>query len=177
MTAFDRVWYNFNPFWIARSMSTQYTASWCLFHALCRYFAWRGTFKSISSGSLWLLSLGSTDRKNTVCHILGLRDPPRDKVNVASNVMFDFVVFRDFRAVVKNLWLNLVSNNTQITSMSQLRATKTYVIGMEMLSSDNHSWSSRASSQTQLTLSMMDTNLRLMYSCVDSRPSHSTALV
>ena len=35
-------------------MSTQYTASWCLFHALCKYCARRGTFKSISSGSLWL---------------------------------------------------------------------------------------------------------------------------
>ena len=38
-------------------MSTQYAASWCLFHALCRYRAWRGTCKSISLGSLWLLSI------------------------------------------------------------------------------------------------------------------------
>ena len=28
-------------------MSTQYTASWCFFHALCKYCARRGTFKSI----------------------------------------------------------------------------------------------------------------------------------
>ena len=35
MIAFDRVCWNFNPFRIARSISTQNTASWCLFHALC----------------------------------------------------------------------------------------------------------------------------------------------
>ena len=29
--------------------------------------AGRGTLKSITSGSLWLLSIGSTGRKNTVC--------------------------------------------------------------------------------------------------------------
>ena len=48
-------------------MSTQCTASWCLFHALCSYCAWRGTLKSITSRSLWLLSIGSTGRKNSVC--------------------------------------------------------------------------------------------------------------
>ena len=51
------------PLGITRSMSTQYTASWCLFHALCRYCAWRGTFKSISSGSLWLFVLGINMQK------------------------------------------------------------------------------------------------------------------
>ena len=56
-------------------MSTQKTASWCLFHALCRYCAWRGTLKSITSGSLWLLSIGSPGRKNTVCLLLKLWPP------------------------------------------------------------------------------------------------------
>ena len=56
-------------------MPTQYTASWCLFHALCRYCAWRGTLKSITSGSLWLLSLRFTGRKNTVCLLLNIWPP------------------------------------------------------------------------------------------------------
>ena len=56
-------------------MSTQYTASWCLFHALCRYCAWRGTLKSIVSGFLCSLSTGSTSRKNTVCLLLELWPP------------------------------------------------------------------------------------------------------
>ena len=54
------------------------TASWCLFHALCTYCARRGTFKSISWGSLWLLSLGSTGRKNTVCLLLEFWPPGID---------------------------------------------------------------------------------------------------
>ena len=36
---------------------------------------------------------------------------------------------------------------------------------LEMVSSDTHSWFSRASLQTKLTLSMMDKSLRLKYSC------------
>ena len=40
--AFDRVRWNVNPFRIARSISTQNTAS-CFFHALCKYCARRGT--------------------------------------------------------------------------------------------------------------------------------------
>ena len=51
------------------------TASWCFFHALCRYCARRGTEKSICSGSLWLLSLGSISRKNTVCLLLEFWPP------------------------------------------------------------------------------------------------------
>ena len=47
-------------------MSTQYTASWCFFHALCKYCARRGTFKSITLGSLCLLSIGSIGRKRTL---------------------------------------------------------------------------------------------------------------
>ena len=50
-------------------------ASWCLFHALCRYCARRGTYKSILSRSLWLLSLGSTSSKNTVCLLLEFWPP------------------------------------------------------------------------------------------------------
>ena len=75
MIAFDRVWWNVNPFLIARLMSTQYTASWCRFHALCGYCARRGTLKSIFSGSLWLLSIGSISRKNTVCLLLEFWPP------------------------------------------------------------------------------------------------------
>ena len=45
---FDRM----SIFRIARSISTQKTASWCLFHALYTYRARRGTEKSICSGSL-----------------------------------------------------------------------------------------------------------------------------
>ena len=70
MITFDRVWQNFNPFRIAMLMSTQNTASWSLFHALCKCCARRGTFKSISSRSLWLLSIGSTSKENTVCILL-----------------------------------------------------------------------------------------------------------
>ena len=51
-------------------MSTQCTASWCLFLAPCRYCARRGTFKSILSGSLCPFSLGSIGKKNTVCLLL-----------------------------------------------------------------------------------------------------------
>ena len=40
-----------------------------------RYCARRGTFKSITSGSLWFLSIGSTRRKNTVCLLLRLWPP------------------------------------------------------------------------------------------------------
>ena len=43
--------------------------------SLCKYCAWRGIFKSISSRSLWLLSLGSTSKKNTVCLLLELWPP------------------------------------------------------------------------------------------------------
>ena len=70
MMAFGRVWWNFNPFFIARYMSAQYTASWCLFHALCMFCAWSSTLKSIVSTSLWFLSMGSTGRKNTLCLLL-----------------------------------------------------------------------------------------------------------
>ena len=72
MIAFDLVWYNFNPF---LKSETQYTASWCLFHALRRYCARRGTLKSITSGSLRFLSKGSTSRKNTVCLLLKFWPP------------------------------------------------------------------------------------------------------
>ena len=51
-------------------MSTQCNVFWCFFHALCMYCAWRGAFKSIVSGSLCFLSMGSTSRKNTVCLLL-----------------------------------------------------------------------------------------------------------
>ena len=44
-------------------------------HALCRYCARHGTFKSIFSGSLWLLSIGSISRKNTVCLLLEFWPP------------------------------------------------------------------------------------------------------
>ena len=40
---------------------------YCVFHALCKYCARPGTFKSITSRSLWFLSIGPTDKKNTVC--------------------------------------------------------------------------------------------------------------
>ena len=56
-------------------MSAQYTSSWCLFHSLRKYCAWRGTLKSITSGSLWFLSIGSTSRKNTVFLLLKLWPP------------------------------------------------------------------------------------------------------
>ena len=56
-------------------MSTQYTASWCFFHALCKYCARRGTLKSIFSGSLCSLSLRSISRKNTVCLLLEFWPP------------------------------------------------------------------------------------------------------
>ena len=73
MITFDRVWKNANVFSIAKLMSTQHAASWSLFRALCRHCAWRGTFKSITSGSLWL-SIGSTSRKNTVfCSKFGIQ--------------------------------------------------------------------------------------------------------
>ena len=68
--AFDRIWSNVGPSLIARSISTQHTESWCLFHALCKYRAWRGTLKSIFSQSLWLLSPRSKNRKNNVCLLL-----------------------------------------------------------------------------------------------------------
>ena len=48
---------------------------WCFFHALYMYDAWRGSFKSIVSGSLWFLSMGSTGRKNTVCLLLKFWPP------------------------------------------------------------------------------------------------------
>ena len=70
MIALDRVWQNFNPFLKARLMLTQHTVFWCFFHALCMYRARRGAFKSIVSGSLCSLSIGSTSRKNTVCWLL-----------------------------------------------------------------------------------------------------------
>ena len=44
-------------------MSTQNTASWCLFHELCKYCARRGTFKS---RFLKVFVPESSDRKNTV---------------------------------------------------------------------------------------------------------------
>ena len=37
-------------------MSTQFSGFWCFFHALCKYCAWRGAPKSITSGSLCSLS-------------------------------------------------------------------------------------------------------------------------
>ena len=68
--AFDRVWKNVNAFGIARSTSTQNTASWCFFQTLCKYCARRGMLKSIFAGSWWPLSLGSMGKKNTVCLLL-----------------------------------------------------------------------------------------------------------
>ena len=56
-------------------MSTPYTAYWFLFHALWRYCARRGTFKSRSTGSSWLLSMISTGRKNTFCLLLEFWPP------------------------------------------------------------------------------------------------------
>ena len=56
-------------------MSTQFSASWCLFHAFCKYCAWRGTFTSITLGSLWLLFNGLTGNKSTVCLLLELWPP------------------------------------------------------------------------------------------------------
>ena len=44
-------------------------------HASCMYCAWRGTLKSIVSGSLWFLFMGSTGRKNTVCLLLKIWPP------------------------------------------------------------------------------------------------------
>ena len=38
--------------------------------SLCMYCAWHGAPKSIVSGSLWFLSMGSTSMKNTVCLLL-----------------------------------------------------------------------------------------------------------
>ena len=39
------------------------------------YCAWRGSFRSIVSESLWFLSMGSTERKNTVCLLLKFCPP------------------------------------------------------------------------------------------------------
>ena len=47
----------------------------------------------------------------------------------------------------------------------------------DMVSGDTHSCSSKASSQTQLTHSTMDSILLFKYSCVGSCSTHSTALV
>ena len=66
---------NFNLFHKARLMSTQYTVFWCFFQPLCMYCARRGASKSIVSGSLWFLSMGSTNRKNTVCRLLKFWPP------------------------------------------------------------------------------------------------------
>ena len=52
-----------------------FTAPWCFFHALCKYCARRGTEKSIFSGSLCSLSLGSIGKKNTVCLLLEFWPP------------------------------------------------------------------------------------------------------
>ena len=60
---------------LKKLMSTQYTASWCIFHALCRCCARRSTLKSITSRFLWFLSIGSTNRKNTVCFLLKIWPP------------------------------------------------------------------------------------------------------
>ena len=48
---------------------------WCFFHALCMSCARRGAPKSIVSGSLCSLSIGSTGRKNTVCLLLKICPP------------------------------------------------------------------------------------------------------
>ena len=56
-------------------MSTQYTMFRCFFHALCMHCARRGAPKSIVSGSLCSLSIGSTSRKNTVCLLLKFCPP------------------------------------------------------------------------------------------------------
>ena len=40
-----------------------------------RYCAWRGAFKSIVSGSIWFLSMGSTSRENIVCLMLKFWPP------------------------------------------------------------------------------------------------------
>ena len=68
---------------IARIMSTHFTASWCLFYALCKYCARkycarRVTIKTISSRFLWLLSLRSIGRKYTVCLFLEFWPPSID---------------------------------------------------------------------------------------------------
>ena len=63
------------PFFRARLISTQFSPFWCLFHALCMYCARCGASKSIVSGSLWFLYMGSTGRKNTVCLLLKFWPP------------------------------------------------------------------------------------------------------
>ena len=45
------------------------------FHTFCLYQARRGAFKSISSGSLCSLFMGSTDVHNTVCLLLKICPP------------------------------------------------------------------------------------------------------
>ena len=62
--SFEQAWYQPN---------TQ--CFWCFFHALCMYRARRGASKSIFSGSLCSLSIGSTGRKNTVCRLLKFWPP------------------------------------------------------------------------------------------------------
>ena len=56
-------------------MSTQYTVFWCFFHVVCMYRARRGASKSIVSGSLCSLSIGSTGKWNTVCLFLKFWPP------------------------------------------------------------------------------------------------------
>ena len=68
---------------VSRIYSTPYTAIWCFFHFFWWYHARRGTLQSIVSGSLWFLSMGSTDVKNTVCLLLKCWPPginPDDRI-------------------------------------------------------------------------------------------------
>ena len=49
---------------------------------------------------------------------------------------------------------------------SYCRASRVFASWHEMVSSDTHTWSSRASSQTQLTASMMDLNFCILNPCM-----------
>ena len=48
---------------------------------------------------------------------------------------------------------------------SHRRASRIFACWHEMVSSDTHMWSSKASSQTQFTASMMDLNFCILYPC------------
>ena len=117
----------FDLFRIERSMSTQYTAFWCFFHALCMYCAWRDAFKSIVSRSLWFLCMTTANGKKkpfVCCSKFDFQDQSRtddgmsidctsDMTNVIEEVVRNNNIVFSSRINQIAFWLALKSSEVQ----------------------------------------------------------------
>ena len=111
-------------------MSTQYTASWCFFHSLCKYCARRGTFKSIFSRSLCSLFLGSISTKEYCLSLAWILTSKyqsivdermkikrtSDVVNMMKESALNFHIVLQCRINEITSWLSLMSSEINICS-------------------------------------------------------------